>query len=276
MLEIFLRLYQKLKNSIVIRRKGNLMFALKSISWGGLVLLFAGLTIAAANKSTDYPCDKIRVVIEKDKNLGFVNSKDIVREVNQSNPNWSQAAGRNLKPNMIENHIKNNEYVKNVHVYIDQNRNLNVYIVPKAPIFRIHDKNNSSYYIAEDWDRMNINHEFSSRVIHILGEVDGLLYPRTFKDSFILAELKLFSKYIEKNKNWNTAIDQIFIDASGKFELTMIFTDPGVQIGYIDSKLERKMEKVKNFFKLVPYHKSLDNYSKLNFEYNQQVIATKK
>jgi cell division protein FtsQ len=251
------------------------MIAVKSLSWIGLVALFIYVSIAAMHVSEENRCDKIRVIFSHDKNLEFIHSKDIIKEVHDANPAWKGQKMNALKADIIENSIRENDYVKTAEVYLDFNKHLNVYIEPKAPIARIHD-GGYSYYISENWDKMPLSTNFSKRVVHVTGRVQGLLNPKNLMDSFVEKELKIFLNYASKNDIWTMMVDQVYITPQGKFELYLTFTDAVIKIGFIGKHFEKRMEKVSTFFKIAPYYKNLSEYSTLDFQYSQQVIAMRK
>lgn len=253
----------------------KIMPTLKLLSWIGLVVFFIFITMTAMNRADSQRCDRIRVVFQKDKNLGFIHSSDIQKEVNRANPLWKGKQPRDIKANMIEHHIRENDYVKDAEVYVDHNQNLNVYIVPKLPIARIHN-GYESYYLSEMWDRMPVSMRYTSRVIQVSGHVAHLTNPTSAMDSLVENELKVFLNYLDQNPEWKAVIDQIYITPRGKFELYLAFSDVTIRMGYIQNGFEKRMEKMKNFFKSMPYYKDLSQYTTLDFQYSQQVIATRK
>ncbi len=257
------------------KQKTKVFILLKSLSWLGLVMIFAYISYAAFNYRKDQVCDKIRVVYNKDKNLGFLDTEEITKEIYSANPNWSGSKITKLKADIIEKQIKDNEYVKNAEVYLDNQKNLNLYIEPKAPLARIHD-NYNTYYLSEMWDKMPVSSRFSSRVVQVSGNVKGITNPVSKLDTLIKNQIKILLDYTENNKIWKTIIDQIYITESGKIEFILTFSDVLIQMGYIDSNFEKRMEKLKQFFQVAPFYKNISEYSTLNLQFHQQVVATKK
>jgi cell division protein FtsQ len=255
--------------------RSKFYLGLKLLSWLVLIGLFTIITLAAIRKREELRCDSILVRFKKDKNLGFIKSADVMKEINDANPSWSGEKISKLKLNIIENAVKQNEYVKRAELYLDSRNQINVMIEPKEPLARV----NGSYgtfYLSENWDKMALNPNYSMRIVHLSGRVDRLINPITKVDSFINLEVKTILNYIKKNKVWTDAIDQIYISPDGKVELVLMFCEPIVKLGFIDSKFEKRMEKLNNFFKLAPNYQQLSNYSELDFQFTNQVIARKK
>lgn len=256
--------------------KGKFLLGLKLLSWLGLIVLFTIVSIAAIKKRDNLRSDgTILVRFKKDKNLGFIKTNDVIREINLANPAWKDQKISQIKFNLIENAVKQNEYVKRAELYVDSRNQINVVIEPKQPIARINGSF-GAYYLSENWDKMALSSNYSMRIVHISGRVDRMINPMTQVDSFINMEVKKILEYMKKNTVWRDAIDQIYVTPQGKIELSLVFAEPIVQLGFLDSKFEKRMEKLNNFFKIAPNYQQLSNYSELNFEFTNQVVARKK
>jgi cell division protein FtsQ len=256
--------------------KGNFLLGLKLLSWLGLIVLFTVVSIAAINKRNNLRCNEsILVRFKKDKNLGFIKTNDVMHEIKLANPSWSGQKISQIKFNLIENAVKQNEYVKRAELYVDSRDQINVMIEPKVPIARINGTY-GAYYLSENWDKMSLSPNYSMRIVHISGRVDRLINPMTQVDSFINREVKSILDYMNKNTVWRDAIDQIIVTPDGKIELALMFAEPIVKLGFIDGKFEKRMEKMNNFFKIAPNYQQLSNYSELNFEFTNQVVAKRK
>lgn len=256
-------------------KKSTYITTLKSISWFVLIAVFVGLSCLAFRVNDQQSCKRVRVLFRHDKNLGFLQSSDIYKEVANANPNWSHTTAQKIKANMIENHIRENDYVKDAQVYVDHHQNLNIYVEPKAPIARIHD-GYDSYYLSENWDRMPTSTRFSSRCIQVSGAIDHILDPRSKKDSLIQHELKTILNYIDKNNGWKAVIDQLHFDSYGRLEMNLTFIEPSFKMGFVDGHFDKRMQKAYQFVKHASQHIDLNEYDQFNFTFSQQVIGTKK
>lgn len=256
-------------------RQSKVLLVLKSISWIGMIGLFIVISIAAVDKRNNSRCQNLKIRFKNDENLGFVDSRDVLKEVDLADPSWKGKRLSKVRFNLIENGVKKNEYVKKAELYLDNQENINVVLVPKKPLARINSIH-GDYYLSEDWDRMSLSSKFSKRIVHVSGRVEDLINPKTKMDSFVQQSLKRVLSYCDKNTIWQDAIDQIYIAESGKIELVLVFMEPIVKIGYVNEEFENRMNKVNNFIKTVVRCHDLSNYEELDFQYSQQVIAKKK
>lgn len=255
--------------------KPKVLLFLKSLSWIGMIALFIVISAAAIEKRNSMHIQNIKVRFKNDDNLGFVDSRDILKEVNSAFPSWKGSKLSKIKFNLIENGVKQNEYVKSAELYIDNQDYVNVVLVPKKPIARINSEF-GDYYLSEDWDRMSLSDKYSKRIVFVSGRVHGITNPKTKLDSFIQQSLSKVLKYSEENTIWRDVIDQIYINDNGKIDLVLSFCEPIVKLGYVDNDFEKRMHKVDNFFKTAVRCHDLSMYEELDFQYSQQVVAKKK
>lgn len=255
--------------------KLKILLALKSISWIGMIVLFIVISIAAVEKRNNSRCQNLKIRFKNDDNLGFIDSRDVLKEVNQADPSWKGQKLSKVKFNLIENGVRQNEYVKKAELYLDNQENINVVLIPKKPMARIN-SNYGSYYLSEDWDRMGLSSKFSKRIVHVSGRVEKLTNPENRMDSLILNSLVRILNYTKTNPIWKDGLEQIYFNENGKVDLVLSFSEPTIKIGYVDENFEKRMKKVDNFFKTIVRCHDLTNYEELDFQYSQQVVARKK
>lgn len=255
--------------------KLKLLLVLKSLSWFVLIGVFIMISIAAVNTRTNSTCQKLNIRFKNDGNLGFIDSRDVSKEVHDADPHWQGSKIDKVKFNLIENGIRQNAYVDKVELFLDHNENVNVVLSPKKPIARVAAAH-GDYYISQDWDMMPLSDKYSKRIVLVTGATDRLLNPLNRTDSFKRTSLKTFFEYYSKNKLWQDAIEQIHISQNGKLDLVLSFSEPIVKLGYADAQLEKKMMKLENFYRRIVRSHDLNMYRELDIQYEQQVIARKK
>lgn len=254
--------------------KTKFLISLKFLSWIGLVVLFFFVSIAAVDQRKHIQCRQIHIQFKNDKNLGFIHSKNIIEEVNQAQPHWQGKDIAKIKFNLIEQSVKQNEYVKRAELFLDNQNKLNVLVEPKKPLARIH-TSYGSYYLSENWDRMSLSQNYTQRIVHISGRTGQITDPKTPMDSLIQTSISKLLEYIDQHKVWRDAIEQIYVRDNGKIDLVLSFCQPVIVLGYIDENFEKKMNKLENFIRTVSRHRDLSEYSELDFQYSQQVVARK-
>ena len=98
-------------------KRKQLLLSLKLGSWLGMIALFLVISIAAIEKRNTARCQNIKIRFKNDQNLGFIDSKDVMKEVNQADSAWQGQKLSTMKFNLIENGVRQNEYVKKGRLY---------------------------------------------------------------------------------------------------------------------------------------------------------------
>jgi cell division protein FtsQ len=93
-------------------------------------------------------------------------------------------------------------------------------------------------------------------------------------DSALLNNIKVMSLYIQNDPFLMAMIDQVDITASNKFELIPKLGDQVILFGDA-TNIDKKFNKLKLFYKNVISVKGWKKYSKVNLEFENQIVASK-
>ncbi len=163
----------------------------------------------------------------------------------------------------LEQKIKAHPLVKNADVSTTIDGVLNIVVKQRKPVARV--VGTHSYYIDESAEKMPLSTNYSARVFTVSGNVKEKDYKEIYKivkkiqaDDFLSKQLV----GIEKLNN-------------GDYQLLPRVGNHKVLLG--DTKnLHQKITNLKFFYKKMLQENLIDKYSKINLQYNNQVIGTKK
>ena len=176
--------------------------------------------------------------------------------------------GKNMKDidcHMIENAINENSLIKECQSYKTHRNLVGIRIKCKTPIMLVFDKNENGFYIDENGDIIERIH--SSIYLPVAsGHIE-----REMADK----ELLKIALFLKENKFWNEQIEQIYFTERKEVIIIPRIGNHTIELGKTD-KLEQKLEKLKDF-----YEKGLNNigwnkYSKINIEFENKIIGTKR
>ena len=129
------------------------------------------LTGFIVNYNKSNQVSDIEVNIYRNSELGFLNSGEILHELNRIknlplNPEVVDSLIINkLETDKIENVLTNNPYIDEVDSYFTVDGRLLINIKEKEPIIRIYDSGNEGFYIDNNGDIFPISRQFAPRVI---------------------------------------------------------------------------------------------------------------
>jgi cell division protein FtsQ len=167
-----------------------------------------------------------------------------------------------LDLNELEKALKSNPMVKTAEVYVAVNGSLSAKIEQKTPIARV--STNASYYIDDEGLFMPLSKNYSARVPLVTGYVEKNNLNSVYKVASKINDDEFLKKHvIEIHQDLNS---NIFLRLR-KYEFL-------VQLGDV-SFLDKKVNNLKAFYKKNFKDKTLSNYSKVNLQFENQVICTK-
>lgn len=167
-----------------------------------------------------------------------------------------------LDLNIIEEVIEANEMVKSAQVYLTVDGELTSKIIQREPIGRI--EGNSKYYLDDEGKRMPLSTSHSARVPIITGKITG----KSLEDVYGILNYINTDEFLREN------VIGIHIKDEGKYQLKFRMEQFVVNLGNVDN-LEDKFNNFKAFYTKADKDKTLEAYSVVSLEFNNQVVCTK-
>jgi cell division protein FtsQ len=162
----------------------------------------------------------------------------------------------------IEKAVQANKMVKNVQVYMTVNGKLTTKIAQRIPIGRV--EGNTIFYLDDEGKQMPLSPNHSARVPIITGNVTG----KSLEDVYKILSYINGDEFLYKN------VIAIQILTNNKYQLKIRTENFVVNLGGAEA-LDQKFKKFKAFYVKGTKDKSLDSYSQVSLEYNNQVVCTK-
>ncbi|WBL21799.1 cell division protein FtsQ/DivIB [Zunongwangia sp. HRR-M8] len=167
-----------------------------------------------------------------------------------------------LDLNKVEALLNSNEMIENAEVYLDLDGKLSAIVSQRKPIGRA--VGNTSFYLDKNGKVMPLSENFSARVPLMSG----------FDEVNILEAYPLVS-YIKNDSFLSKHITTINRLNNGRYELNMRKLDFVVYFGAIKN-VELKFNNFKAFYKKALKDEKLDTYKRVNLQFGNQVVCTKK
>lgn len=224
---------------------------------GVVVFLFAFASARNANRSVSEP----QVKFVGENNL-FVTSEAVSKLLIQNYGGLKNVPKEALVLNELENTLKSNPLIKSAEVYVAVNGTLNAEIEQKTPIARV--STNASYYIDDEGIFMPLSKNYSARVPLVTGSIEKNNLTNVYK----IARKVKNDDFLKKH------VFEINQDNNKQLYLRLRKCDFIVKLGDVNF-LDKKVNNLKAFYKKNQKDNTLGNYSKVNLEFENQVICTK-
>ncbi len=246
-----------------IRKEVKVIFlvivALFSIAW-------------AEKKQGKIICNEIRVNIINPEESNFVSEKEIVNLISgdRAVPLVGNTYDRiNLKE--IEARAESNQYIREAEAFKDHKGDLIIDAYVAVPIARIMRPGKPDLYVTEQGDLIQTSPKYTSRTLLITGQYVNN-FSRSLKKDTVQQKLLELLQFIDKDPFWKAQITQIDMDKDADLGLYPEVSKQYIQFGNLDD-WRKKMFKLKIFYdKILPF-KGWNAYSKVNLEYENQIIC---
>nr|WP_034041398.1 cell division protein FtsQ/DivIB [Wocania ichthyoenteri] len=196
-----------------------------------------------------------------DNNL-FITNETVSKLLIQNYRGVKNVTKETLVLNELENALKSNPMIKSAEVYVAVNGRLNAEIEQKTPIARV--STNASYYIDDEGFYMPLSNNYSARVPLVTGYVE----KNNLKNVYKVASKVSQDGFLKKN------VIEIHQSANKKIYLKLRQCKFLVQLGDVNF-LNKKISNLKAFYQKNQKEKTLNNYSKVNLQFENQVVCSK-
>tara|TARA_B100001063_G_scaffold122159_1_gene114096 strand:+ start:9096 stop:9809 length:714 start_codon:yes stop_codon:yes gene_type:complete len=191
----------------------------------------------------------------------FISKDYILKVLNASKLIGDSVKVKSVDLKKIESRILLIPYVDKVSSFIDIESNLFINISEKNPVIDLKDYD---FFLSNKGKLIPKNDSVKINIKSYFGKIDPKAY-------FELAHL---GEYIINNDFFNNHIKYFYFDSSSYYFKVNEF-DYEVKFGDL-KKLKNKLKKYKGFYASRINKDVLKNFSKLDLNFNNQVIATKK
>lgn len=225
--------------------------------FGLVIFLYAFSTVRNNTRVISEP----NIKFVGDNNL-FITSENVSKLLIQSHRGIKNVHKEILDLNGLELILKANPMIKSAEVYVSVNGTLNAKIEQKTPIARV--STNASYYIDEEGLYMPLSNNYSARV----PLVTGIVEKNNLQNIYKVANKVKGDEFLRKH------VIEIHQDYNYKLYLKLRQTNFIVKLGGVDA-LDKKINNLKVFYKKSQKEHTLNNYSKVNLQFDNQVVCTK-
>ncbi len=229
------------------------------------VALLIAVAPALFPKKEEAECGAVNVIISDADEYQFV-TKEEVEEMLKNFGDYP--VGRRLDEismTAIEREVETHPMVRRAVCYRTKSGDVNVEVTQRIPIFRVL-STSASYYVDDRRETMPVSVKSSAYVPVVSGNVN---------EEFAVGELYDFVVYLQSDAFLSSLIEQIYVERGDRVELVPRVGNCVISMGTLE-RYPAKMEKLKVFYKKVPQRMGWDKYSRIDLEYVDQVVCTRR
>lgn len=232
-----------------------------------LIIAYLAVAITAFNvKPANLVCTSIDLVIKDSINAGFITKQEVTSILSKSEllPVGKKMEEITLKP--LEEVLEQHPLIDRVECYKTPGGKIFIEVTQRIPILRIISHNGENYYIDNKGAIMPREAKCIAHLPIATGNVEK---------SFAMRELYQFAVFLQKDKFWNAQIEQINILRGNEVELVPRVGNHIIFMGKIDD-YENKLKRLKEFYRKGLNKVGWNKYERINLEFSNQIICTKR
>jgi len=226
-----------------------------------LIIVVVSLFAFASSRNSIRKVSQPNIKFVGENNL-FVTYETVSKLLIQNHQDVKNMPKETLDLNLLENALNSNPMIKSAEVYVTVNGVLNAEIEQKKPIARV--SANASYYIDDEGFYMPLSSNYTARVPLVTGKVE----KNDLQKVFVVASKIDSDEFLKKN------VIEIHQGEDQMIYLKLRQCHFLVQLGSVEF-LDKKINNLKAFYQKSLKEKTLNNYSKVNLQFDNQVVCTK-
>jgi len=254
----------------------------------GAFLLLAGIFALlglAANNNRGISPQSLKVTIAGTDGQRLVTKEQIEAKILNAYPQLLDAPLGQGDLRQVEEVVKGISFVNMAHAFRQPDGNIQVSALLFTPLVRVVNAMNQSFYITHEGRLVPLSPHFTPRVMVATGNIRAGYSPLVNLKAIIppeeltpnervLRDLFYLATTIYNDAFLRSFFDHIHITSTGQFELTPRNGAHIVELGGVD-RLDSKFDKLLRFYRYSLLTTGWDYYSRINIEFNNQVICSK-
>lgn len=252
------------------------MKAGKIVKVGLISLIFLGLLtyvvyamIFTTHDDDTQVCEAVELVVNQDANRKFIDEKEIENILKKAKMYPKGRLMNTINTQKIEETISKNELVSKVDCYKTSNGKLCIKIEQRVPVIFVVPNEKDGYFV-DSQGKIIQGGNYVSNLVTASGYID---------EKYASTKLADFGMYLQTDDFWNNQIEQIYVTKGrkGEHEVRLVprVGEQVVYLGTLDD-YQKKLQRLKIFYEKGMGTVGWNKYSKINLEYPNQIICTKK
>jgi len=174
----------------------------------------------------------------------------------------------------MEKKLKANVWVRDADLFFDNMDRLQIKVREREPIARLFTQSGNSFYIDTSAELLPLAETKAVELV-VFTDLPDAIAKQKKSDSVLLQEIVHMAQFITGDPFWSAQIEQVEVKQNKTFELIPLVGKHFVEFGN-GEQLEKKFNRLKTFYTQVLPQAGLDHYEKIDVQYQDQVVATKK
>ncbi|WP_300699236.1 cell division protein FtsQ [Bacteroides sp.] len=232
-----------------------------------LVIAYLVVAVTAFNRKPDTQvCHDLELIIKDTVYAGFITKKEVATLLETKGINPVGKKMERIRTKTLEKELSKHPLIDQVECYKTPSGKVRMEVTQRIPILRVMSANGDNYYLDNKGTVMPPDAKCVAHLAIVTGNVEK---------SFAMRDLYKFGVFLQSNPFWDAQIEQIHVLSGKNVELVPRVGDHIIYLGKLDG-YEKKLERVKMFYEKALNRVGWNKYSRINVEFGNQIICTKR
>lgn len=232
-----------------------------------LVTTYLIVAVTAFNrKPADATCTDVELVIKDTVYAGFITKKEVLSILKKQKLDPTDKKLKEIQTQKLEEVLSPHPLIDQVECYKTPSGKVCIEVSQRIPIMRVINNRGENYYLDNKGTIMPPGAKCVAHVPLATGYIEK---------SFAMKELYKFGVFLQQNPFWDAQTEQIYVHTDQNVELVPRVGDHLIYLGRLKD-YERKLERVKEFYKKALNQVGWNKYSRINVEFDNQIICTQR
>jgi cell division protein FtsQ len=231
------------------------------------------LLVAAIQVKDRKACSDIKIDIDATGENVFVDTSEVAAVLRKNNAAIGVAV-ENIPLALVEKELEKSAWIKDAQLFFDNNQLLTVKITERMPVARVFMQNGKSFYIDSSAKMLPLSDRHTAR-IPVFTSFPVIKDTMKSTDSAVLQDVKSIAQYVQQDTFWAAQVAQVDITPQHTYEVIPVLGDQVINLGNA-TDLDTKFRKLYAFYKQVWSKTGFEKYSRVDVQYDGQVVAVKR
>lgn len=211
-------------------------------------------------------CNKVQLIVKDSMNLGSIPQTEVFNLLKEKKIYPVGKKMSVIKSKVLERQLKTHPLIENAECYKTPEGSICIEITQRVPFLRVISNNGENYYLDNKGSIIPPGAKCNAHVAIVTGEVEK---------PFAMKELYKMGVFLQNNPFWEAQIEQINILPGNEIELVPRIGDHIIFLGKLEN-FKDKLGRLEKFYEKALNKVGWNKYSRINLEFDNQIICTKK
>lgn len=231
-----------------------------------VVTAYLVMALTAFNRPPATVCTGIELCLRDSDSRDFITSAEVKSLLRKARLNPEGEPMASIRTEALEEALSHHPLIDEVQCYKTPSGRLCIEVCQRIPLLQVMPAGGTSYYIDSKGRSMPAGPQVSAHVAVATGHISP---------SLATGPLYEFALYLRHDPFWQAQIEQIHVTAAGGVELVPRVGRHLIYLGPLTG-WEQKLHRAKRFYRQAIGRVGWDKYSRINVEFSNQIICTKK